>query len=157
MRFRTMALTCILSLGALAADVSSAQAQCGGGGYARGWRTPGRSHGVYNRGGSSCAGGPGCGMMMGGMRMGAMNGSAMGMGAMPMPATQAAATTMPGMDMSGAAAQPPAPAAPAPSPAGPPATTTATAGATYYCPMHPGIMSTFPANCPTCGMALKRR
>ena len=62
---------------------------------------------------------------------------------------------MPGMNMNGNAA--PAPASPAPSPAAPAATAPTSANAAYYCPMHPGVMSTFPATCPYCQMALKRR
>jgi hypothetical protein len=27
----------------------------------------------------------------------------------------------------------------------------------YHCPMHPNVMSTFPATCPYCRMALVRR
>jgi hypothetical protein len=39
----------------------------------------------------------------------------------------------------------------------PPAAPPATAGATYHCPMHPNVMSTFPATCPYCQMALKKQ
>lgn len=30
-------------------------------------------------------------------------------------------------------------------------------GAAYFCPMHPNVMSTSPATCPYCQMALRRR
>jgi hypothetical protein len=40
--------------------------------------------------------------------------------------------------------------------AAPPASA-ATAGSQYYGPIHPSVMSTFPANCPYCQMALKRK
>jgi hypothetical protein len=54
-------------------------------------------------------------------------------------------TAAPDMGFAPAAATAPA-AAPAPA-----------TSATYYCPMHPGVMSTFLAICPYRQMALERR
>ena len=64
----------------------------------------------------------------------------------------APATIMPGMNMNGNAAPAvaPAPAAPAPAPATP------AAAARYHCPHHPGVVASFPAKCPYCGMALTK-
>lgn len=151
MRFRLlrMSVTAVLALMGLAVGVSSADAQCGGGGYYRGGGYGGGRAFAQSYGGYGRMGGGGCGMMMGSMNMGGM-----AMGGMPMAVTQAPTASMPGMSMSANAA----PVA-APTPAPPPAAPTAapTAGAMYYCPMHPGVMSTFPAICPYCQMALKKR
>jgi hypothetical protein len=86
----------------------------------------------------------------------------MGMGGMQMSGMQMSGSSMQGMNMNDmvtptARAQN-AGFAPAPVVATAPATTPApAASAKNYCPMHPGVMSTFPATCPYCQMALKRR
>jgi hypothetical protein len=142
LRQQTAALACTLSLGVLLIAAPSSQAQCGGS-FGRGGR--GYSRGYYY-GGYGCWGG-GCGMMMGGMAMGSM----------PMSAAQAPLTSMPGMNMNGYAAPAAAPAPAAPVPSAAALATPQPAALAYYCPMHPGVMSTFPANCPYCNMALKKR
>ena len=129
-RLRITVIASALALGSVLIAPPSARAQCGGGcGHAWG------GHSVrYNSGSPRGAGAMGCmGMSMGGM---AMNGMGSTMDEMPMggPTPQAAI--------------PKAPAAKA---------SALPAAATYYCPMHPGVMSTFAAKCPECGMALKKR
>jgi hypothetical protein len=82
---------------------------------------------------------------MPGMSTGGMQMPMQSMGGMPMPtaAAQAPAAPMQGMSMGGYAAP-----APAPVPA---------AGAIYYCPMHPNVVSSTPATCPVCRMALQKK
>ena len=153
MRSWTMVLAAALALGGEAVTAAPAHAGCGGyggsvGGYGVGagrafaQTYQGYSGGYGYAGGYGCGGGSGCGMMMGGMGM-----SGMAMGTMPMPTGQAAVASMPGMNMSGAAA-----AAPAAAPGAP-----VSSNATYYCSMHPNVMSTFPAVCPYCQMALQKK
>ena len=79
-------------------------------------------------------------MAMGGMNMAApAPASQDGMAGMNMAAPAAAPQNgMAGMNMG------------APAPA-------ATAGSPYYCPMHPTVVSSGPATCPYCQMALKKR
>jgi hypothetical protein len=142
LRLRTMALAGVLPLAGLVIAGPSAQAQCGGG-YGRAWG--GYSHGYYG-GGYGCWGG-GCGMMMGSMAMGGV----------PMSLAQAPMTSMPSVNMNGYAARSAATAPAASVPSAPASVAPQPAAASYYCPMHPGVMSTFPANCPYCSMALKKR
>jgi hypothetical protein len=141
---------------ALLGAAGPAAAQCsgggGGGGYRGGGYAGGRTfgHAIY---GGTMGGGAGC-MMMGGMSMGGMQMTAMPM-PMQMPATatqqstggmQMTAMPMPTSDaqgsMAGVHAQP-APAAPA--------------AQQYHCPMHPNVVSSGPAICPYCRMALQPR
>ncbi|MFO0890943.1 MAG: heavy metal-binding domain-containing protein [Isosphaeraceae bacterium] len=154
MRLRTMTLFAILVTGTLLATPARAHAQgcCGGGGGYSGSRGAWGGHTFYAGG---YRGGSYCNMNMAGMGM-SMD---MGMGGMQMGAMPMNGSSMQGMSMTGMAA----PAAPAqttgfaPAATAPAASPAPAASATYYCPMHPNVMSTFPATCPYCQMALKRR
>jgi len=140
---RSTVLMTIFAIGGLAAGATSTHAQCGGGGGGGGGYYRGGGYGGGHTFGRTYSAGSFGGY--GGCNMGGMQ-----MGGMQMPAPQVTAASMPGMDMNG-------PAAPA-APPGPAATATPTAAApSYYCPMHPSVMSTFPATCPYCQMALKRK
>ena len=138
MTFRTAAALGVMLLGGLSLGVARAHAGgCGGGGASyRGGYGGGHTFArtaYYGGGGSCCSG-----MSMGGMRMPMMN-----MSGMQMPAAG-----MQGMNMGGYST--PAPAAPV-APAAPAAATQ------YFCPMHPDVVSSGPATCPYCQMALRPR
>ena len=119
--------------GLVAADrLTYAGGCCGGGGGSGGVR--------YSARGSFAASPRGtCGMA-------GMNMDGMAMAAMPM-----SAPSMRGMTMRSAAA--PAPAAKS-TPAVKPS---ALAASSYSCPMHPGVVASGPATCPSCKMALKKQ
>jgi hypothetical protein len=134
MTFRTVLVFGVAALAGVSLGVTPAHAQCcggGGGGYRGGFggghTFAQTAYGGY--GGSCCHG--------------------MSMGGTAMPAMQAPAASMPGMNMSGYAyTQAPVTAAPA--------TAAPAATARYHCPMHPSVVTSYPATCPYCGMALTR-
>ena len=117
---------------------------CGGvGGGSRGGFLPRAFYSAPTaRGGASCCNMTG--MAMGGMNMAATPQAPMAGMNMAAPAPAAPQNGMAGMNMAA-----PAPPAPAPAPAA--------AGAQYFCPMHPTVVSTGPATCPYCQMDLERR
>ncbi len=130
---RTMATAGVLTVGGLlaAAGLAHAGGCCGGGGSYRGGPTYGRTNATASYGGASCCAMPG-------MSTGEMQMPMQRMGGMPIPtaAVQAPAAPMPGTNMGGYAAP---------------------AAATYYCPMHPNVVSSTPATCPVCRMALQKK
>jgi Heavy metal binding domain len=133
---RMMGLASIVAVAAIAIVPTLTHAGCGGGSRGSGGHSVGRtSCGGYNGGGSCCG--------MGNMAMGGM-----GTGATPM-----SNGNMEGMSMGGGSASGRNGGA-APTAATQPTTA---ASAKYYCPMHPNVMSTFPATCPYCQMALVKK
>ncbi len=132
--FSAMSLIGALAFAGLAPTEASAQGCCGPATSYRmssGRPTAGRPW--LSTGGSRPTGG--CRMNMQGMNMQGMNMQDMNMSDMNMNGAAAS---------QGMASTPSAGAVPP-------------RGASYFCPMHPNVMSTFPATCPYCQMALQRR
>jgi hypothetical protein len=135
MSIRTAALG-LMALAGLGLGVTTAHAGgcCGGGATYRGGYGGGHTFArTASYGGSCCSG-----MSMAGMSM-----PAMATPAMQAPGMQA-------MNMGGY----PYPQAPV---AATPAASPAANGARYTCSMHPNVVSSTPASCPLCGMALTRK
>jgi hypothetical protein len=136
---RMMVLMAALAIGGLSAVEIPAHAGCGGGGGSRGGYGGGHTFArSYGAGGSCCSG-----MSMSGMPMSGSNMAGMSMAAPAAPAP-APAADMSGMNMGATAA---------PAPAG----NVAASAARYTCPMHPNVVSSGPARCPYCSMALVRK
>ena len=153
--FRATTLLAVFAFVGLGLIPQSAGAQCGGGGgwaggYGRSTFWGGHNFYASPAGGGYYGGGMGCGMNMAGMNM-----SGMGMPAAPAPHAAAPVAGMAGTNMvnNGAAV----PALTTAAPAATAASVPATAATQYVCPHHPGVMSTFPASCPYCGMALHQK
>jgi hypothetical protein len=135
---RMMVLMADLAIGGLSAGETLAQAGCGGGGSRSSFGGGHTFASSYGRGGSCCSG-----MSMSAMPMSGSNMAGMSM-ATPVAPAPAPAGDMSGMSMGATAA---------PATAG----TVAATAARYTCPMHPSIVSSGPARCPYCGMALARK